>query len=140
MLHNLNNQKEADEAFQFITSEAARGSTVEIKIVKPHNQRTLRQNSALHLCFGQLADQLNSAGFDMKRTLKPGVEIPWTAELVKEHLWRTLQQAVTGKVSTTQLTSSEIDKVFEILAKHLGETTGLEIYFPSIETLLNGKR
>lgn len=90
--------------------------------------------------FQQLADQLNESGFDMKRTLKESVDIPWTPDLVKEHLWRSVQKAVTGKESTTQLTSTEIDKVFEILAKHLGEVTKLEIEFPSIDSLLNKGR
>jgi hypothetical protein len=39
--------------------------------------RTLKQNAALHLMFTQLAQELNEAGFDMKKTLKPEIEIMW---------------------------------------------------------------
>lgn len=95
------------------------------------NQRTLQQNKALHKYFDLLADELNQAGFDMKRTLKPSVDIPWTPENVKEYLWRPLQEAYLHKESTTELTSDQIDKVYEVLNRHLGETTGVTVEFPS---------
>ena len=47
-------------------------------------QRTAKQNRALHLYFTHLADELNSAGLDMRKTLKPGVEIPWDGKSIKE--------------------------------------------------------
>lgn len=95
------------------------------------NQRTLQQNRSLHLYFTLLAEELNQAGYDMKRTLKPSVDIPWTPENVKEYLWRPLQQAYLNKESTTELTSDQIDKVYEVLNRHLGETTGVSVSFPS---------
>lgn len=140
MLHNLNNESEANDAFQFITTEAARGSTVEIKVVKPHNQRTLRQNAALHLMYTQLADQLNDTGNDMRKVLKEGVDIPWSSDTVKDLLWRPIMEAQTGKVSTTQLTTKDIDAVFVTLIRHLGTKLGIELEWPSIDTLLNGRR
>jgi hypothetical protein len=45
--------------------------------------RTMAQNSALHLWLGQVAQTLNDAGLDMKKTLKPNVDIPWTVQLGK---------------------------------------------------------
>ena len=95
------------------------------------NQRTLQQNRSLHLYFTMLADELNAAGYDMRRTLKPGVDIPWTPDNVKEFLWKPLQHAYLDKESTTELTTKEIDKVYDVLNRHLGETTGVTVVFPS---------
>ena len=95
------------------------------------NQRTLQQNRSLHLYFTMLADELNQAGYDMRRTLKPGVDIPWTSDLVKQYLWKGIQEAMLGSDSTRELTTKEIDQVYDVLNKHLGETTGVTVAFPS---------
>lgn len=97
--------------------------------------RTQRQNRALHLLFGILADQLNEAGLDMKKTLRKDVEIPWTASNIKEFLWRPVMTAQLGKKSTTEMTTKDIDRVFETLTRHLGQKFSIELDFPSIESL-----
>lgn len=99
-------------------------------------QRTLRQNRALHLFFTLLADQLNEAGLDMKKTLKPEVDIPWTGETIKEFIWRPIMLAQLGKESTTELTTKDIDAVFLTINRHLGDKFGLVVDFPSVETVL----
>ena len=40
------------------------------------------------------------------------------------------------KQSTTKLESGELDKVYEVLNKTIGERTGVHIDFPSIDQLL----
>ncbi len=99
-------------------------------------QRTLTQNRAFHLYFTQLAEELNDAGLDMRKVLKPEVEIPWTPENIKNHLWRPIQHAYLNKKSTTELTSQEIDKVYDVFNRHVAKF-GIHIPFPSIETLEN---
>lgn len=96
-------------------------------------RRTLNQNAALHLFFKQLSDELTSAGLDMVKTLKPGVEIPWTPEMVKEYLWRPIQEVMTGKESTTELSTKEINQVYEVLIRHMGEKFNITTAFPSEE-------
>jgi hypothetical protein len=100
-------------------------------------QRTIQQNRALHLYCAHLAAGLNAAGFDMKRTLKQDVDIPWNAETVKEYLWRPIQKAQLMKHSTTELTTKEIDEVMDTLTRHLGEKTGVYVEFPNIESLIH---
>lgn len=102
-------------------------------------RRTVQQNKALHLLFTHLATTLNEAGLDMRRTLKHDIDIPWTPNSVKEFLWRPVQNAQLNKDSTTELTTTEIDQVFDTINKHLGERFGLHVPFPSIETLLINK-
>lgn len=103
---------------------------------KVYPTRTKQQNKALHVLFKLLADELNNSGLDMRKTLKPGVEIPWSGGAVKEYLWRPIQEAQLAKKSTTQLTTKEIDEVFDTINRHIGERFGIHIPFPSIEELL----
>jgi hypothetical protein len=103
-------------------------------------QRTLKQNRALHLMYEHLAQELNDAGWDMKRTLKQEIDIAWTKESVKEYLWRPIQELMLKKKSTTELTTKDIDKVMNTLIRHLGEKLGIEIRFPSVETLMMKQR
>lgn len=99
-------------------------------------QRTLQQNRALHLLFNHLAEELNDSGFDMRKTLKPGVEIPWSGKTIKEYLWRPVMKAQLGKESTTEMTTKDIDRVFETINRHLGEKFGLHVDFPSVESIM----
>lgn len=115
--------------------------------MKPHSnsfknqKRTLAQNSAMHLFFGHVAEALNAAGYDLKKTVKimrdGGVDIPWSPIMVKDILWRTIQETRYGKHSTTELSKQkEIDEIHEILNRFLGERMGIEyIPFPSLEVL-----
>ena len=102
------------------------------RIEKP---RTLKQNKAIHLMFTQLAQELNDSGLDMRKTLKPSIDIPWSGKTVKEYLFRPIMTAQLGKESTTEMTTSEIDKVVNTLTKHLGTKFGIQLDFPSIESL-----
>lgn len=97
-------------------------------------KRTLSQNAAMHKLFALLSDDLNEKGLDMKVVLKPSYQIWWTPQSVKEHLWKPLQEVMYQKKSTTELETKEVDRVFEQLAKILGEHHGIEMSFPSIET------
>lgn len=101
--------------------------------------RTLQQNKALHLFCTQLSDTLNSAGLDMRKTLRQDIEIPWTPENVKNHLWRPIQEAMTDKYSTTELDRIEPSQIYEVLMKHLGEKFGIYLPFPSEESLYGEK-
>jgi len=96
-------------------------------------KRTPTQNNALHKYFELLADALNDAGLDMKRTLRQDIDIPWTKETIKEYLWKPIQRAQVMKGSTTELNTSEVSKIYETLNRHLGEKTGVFVPFPSVE-------
>lgn len=100
-------------------------------------QRTLQQNRALHKLFELTAKELNESGLDMRVVLKPGVDIPWNTITVKEYLWRPLQKLQLLKKSTTELSTKDIDAVFDTLNKLLGEKFGKHIPFPGIESLID---
>lgn len=87
--------------------------------------------------FTHLADELNSAGLDMRKTLKPEIDIPWNGKTVKEFIWRPIMKAQLGKKSTTELNTKDIDQVFDTIVRHLGQEHGVSIEFPSMESLMN---
>lgn len=97
------------------------------------DKRTLQQNKALHKFFQMLSDELTEAGLDMVKTLKTGVEIPWTPEMVKEYLWRPIQEVMTDKESTTELDRKEVNQIYEVLIRHMGDKFSITTPFPSVE-------
>jgi len=99
-------------------------------------QRTIPQNKAIHKLFEMMAEALNDAGWDMRKTLKPEVDIPWSKDTIKEYMWKPVMKAQLNKESTTEMTKKDINKVFETLHRHFGEKFGLHITFPSIEQII----
>jgi len=108
--------------------------------MKAPSQRTPQQNKSIHMLFDMLAFELNAGGLDMRVVLKPEIAIPWTAESVKENLWRPFQRAMYQKESTAQLTTVELQHVFETLNRHLGEKFGLHVPFPSLEEVMKANQ
>jgi len=105
-----------------------------LKELKPQSYRTPKQNSSLHLAFTLLANDLNDAGLEMNKVLI--IDIPWSPDTVKKHLFKPVMKAKTLKESTTELdkTNGEIDEIWDIIMKRLGEKWGVEyIPFPSEE-------
>ena len=102
-------------------------------------QRTLLQNRALHKFFDLLAEALNDAGLDVQKTLRHDIEIPWNGTLVKELIWRPVQEAMTNKESTTELETPDPSHIYEVISRYLGAKFGLYVPFPSEETLYQEK-
>jgi len=117
------------------TLQSLNGKEVTIDIKKHKNTRTQRQNRAMHKLFRELSQQMNEQGLTLQQVLRTDVETMMTPKLVKEVIWRPVQKAMYGKESTTQLTTDEVDKVFDVINKHLGKH-GIHVPFPSIETLM----
>lgn len=107
------------------------GSRVEIK-KKKKGKRTLTQNAALHKYCELLAVSLNDAGLDMRLVLRNDIDIPWTMENAKEHLWRPIQRSVTRKDSTTQASTADYSGVHNVLSRHLSEKLGVYVPWPSL--------
>ena len=94
-------------------------------------KRTSQQNRALHKYLAMLADALNDAGLDVQHTLSKPIELPWNEHLAKELLWRQVQVACTGKESTTELDKLEVTEIYQIIDRHLAQTHGISVAFPS---------
>lgn len=125
----FSNQKEAQQ-----TLSQFEGKNVIIKIEKEKGVRSLKQNDAIHLGFQFIADSLNNSGKDMRKVLKPTVDIPWSVKTVKEYLYKPILEAYTAKKSTTEMDKNEPGQVWDIMFKFLGEKHGIEyIEFPHKE-------
>ena len=100
-------------------------------VPKPY---TGKQRRALHLFCKHLADALNDAGLDMRVVLKPSINIPWTKDSVKTHLWKPIQKLMFNKKSTTELFKlGEIGEIHAVITRELGEKHGLDyIPFPAV--------
>jgi hypothetical protein len=93
--------------------------------------RTKKQNASIHLFFRLLADELNANNLDMRKVLKPEVQIEWNEKAIKEYLWKPIQEACVAKKSTTELTTSEVNEIYEILNRHIGQKWGVHVEFPN---------
>lgn len=102
------------------TGEAARRE-------RDASHRTAQQNRALHKWLAMVCDALNDAGYDMKSTLKPEIEISWTPEMAKEYLWRPIQKIMTGKESTADANTRDYDAIRHTITRHIGEKLGVEL-------------
>lgn len=106
-----------------------------------NKQRTIKQNSSLHLWFTQLSKAMNDSCIPLfvKIGNRNTIERTWNMRSVKEFLFRPVMISITDKKSTTQLNTKEIDQVAEPILKWLGEDWKLEVPFPSKETLQSKK-
>jgi len=102
----------------------------------PH-KRSNQENKALHVLFQNIAFELNRLGYqypDMNIVTGEVIEKTYTAEVVKEKIWKELQETMLAKTSTTQLTHNDIELIFEVIAQWLANKD-IVVYFPSIESL-----
>lgn len=104
---------------------------------KEEKLRSELQHRALHLFFQLLAEEMNTAGVDLKLMLKDlPAEIQATKENVKADIWKPIMWAMFQKKSTKELNTKEIDQIYDEINKHFG-SKGLEIpRFPSVEELI----
>lgn len=127
---------ETKESVEFLMKHE--GKTFWAEIGLENGVRTIPQNSALHLGLSLIAKSLNDAGLDIRKVLKPEIEIPWSVWSVKDFLWRPIQKVMTGKKSTTEIDKIEPSEIWEVLMRHLGQKHGIEyIEFPNKKHELN---
>ena len=99
------------------------------------NQRTNQQNRAFHKLFDMTAKVLNNKKIFMDRLASVETPERWTADVVKEYLWRDTQKQEVKKDSTTELSTAEVNIVFKALSLRIKKQWGVTIIFPSMETM-----
>lgn len=99
-------------------------------------KRTEKQNKSLHLYFEKMSNLLNDAGYTVKVVLARTPELDWNGRIFKEMLWRRIQKKKTGKKSSADLDSGEVQIVWEELNRFIGQEFGIHCPWPSIEALL----
>jgi len=70
------------------------------------------------------------------------IEIPWTETAVKEGIWKPIQMALYNKVSTTELTTAEVNQVYEAVEDALASRLSPwePVPFPSEESMSEEQR
>lgn len=98
-------------------------------------QRTIQQNKSIHKYCTMVAEELSNQGQTMQNVIKhiTRVEIHPTKENVKEIIWREIQKALFGKQSTTELNTSQVDKVYQVMSQFLAREFEIDLPFPSKE-------
>lgn len=136
MLYNFQNEKEVLNFREKSEFYINKGYTVDL--IKKMNTRTTKQNSALHLLFTIISNQLNDIGVEFQYFGLKGqvLSVRHTPHLVKEHVWRPIQKALFDIDSTTKLNTIQINEILDVLTKFFAEK-GVVIQFPSKETLNN---
>jgi type I restriction-modification system DNA methylase subunit len=98
-------------------------------------KRTKKQNDAIHLYLEQVAGELQNQGQTLQGIIEKIeiAEIIPTEKNLKEVIWRSFQDALLKKKSTTELTTDEVTKVYEVVAMFLSRNFEINLPFPSIE-------
>lgn len=128
------------KALESIKNQAKKPELVELSVdrafdlgreYEQEKKRTLPQNRAMHKNFEMIAEKLNDAGYDVRKTIK--IDIPFTGMWVKEYMWKPIMKKMFKKDSTTLLKKAgEIDKCHEVLMRELGEKLEIEYHnFPN---------
>ena len=129
----IDSNKSLETVIELLRATFSEFKYLDIDIKIKGKARTNKQNAALHKYFTMLADALNSAGYDMKKTLKPDVDIPWNSDLVKEFMWRPIQKVVIGESSTAKAKAKDYPEIYEVLNRHTAQKLGVSIPWPTID-------
>jgi hypothetical protein len=97
-------------------------------------KRSNQQNRALHKYCTEVAVELNNAGI-AHSVFYRDIEADYTMENIKE-LWRSFARIKYGKTSTAELTTREINEIYDECNRHIAKF-GIHIAFPSYQELIN---
>jgi len=102
--------------------------------------RTELQNRSLHLYFTLLATAFNEAGLTVMVVLKALFKSPnfaWSAHLIKERIWRDIQEQTLGTTSTTKLETVGVSMIYDSINRATSDKLGVSVPFPDKYSLLD---
>jgi len=95
-------------------------------------KRTQQQNKCLHSYLGQLADSLNARGDDFKKVVK--LPVSFTTENIKDYMFKPVMNAMYPEIeSTTDLTTKQMQKVYEVFNNAMAERLCISGDWPNYE-------
>lgn len=108
--------------------------TIELK--KLSSSRSSQQNRALHKFFIIISSELNDLGMEFHYFGVKGQELTtrYTAEIVKNHFWRPIQQTLFNIDSTRKINTKQMNEIIDVVVKFFAEQ-GIYIEFPNIELI-----
>ena len=102
--------------------------------------RTELQNRSLHLYYTLLATAFNDAGLTVMVVLKALFKTPnfaWSAHLIKERIWRDVQEQTLGTTSTTKLDTTNVSLIYDSINRATSEKLGVSVPFPDKYSLID---
>ena len=104
---------------------------------KPEQKRTIKQSRSIHQMFAEIAREALERGIERKTVMESmvGYSCPLDEAFIKE-VWRAIMFTQTGKISTTEMTTAEIDRVYETFNRFWGESFSIHVPFPSFSSLM----
>lgn len=105
-------------------------------------KRTTKQQAAIEVWCDMVASELNAHGIERYNMLNgKHAKSRWSQATVKDGMWREMQTHLfPKKTSTTQLTTAEVDQVFEPLYRYLLEHHQIDVPFPQNETVAEWRK
>jgi hypothetical protein len=91
--------------------------------------RTGKQNKSIHVFRRLLAKELNAKGYTVQNFFKEGFEMPFSEQIVRDHIWVPVQEGVAGKDSSKDLTTIQVQEVYEHINKALSDK-GVHVPWP----------
>jgi hypothetical protein len=125
----VNSQKAFDDLIDLLNTQFEEHHYL-IVDVKTGKQRSAKQNAALQVYCRNLAKELNDNGVDFRTFFKPGFQLKFTETIVKENIWRPVQEAMTGKHSTTKPTRQDYIDIYDVINRKVAEY-GIYVPFPN---------
>lgn len=118
-------------------SENLKKKNAKVEIREVRDARTLKQNSALHLFFTMIANELNELGTEFTYLGVKGLNISvmYTPHIVKEFFWKPIQLTLFDIKSTSKLNTDQINKIIDIVCGFFADK-GVVVAFPNIEDLI----
>lgn len=131
-----------DDDFQMHVRELIKKGGCRIKVTALNATRTIPQNSSLHLWLTQMATEMNDAGLTNRKVwekMAESFDIPVTMEMLKD-IAQNVSFDMFKKKHTSELTTIEMQKLYETLNSAFGQSVGVSIPWPSRESLSDGQR
>ncbi len=107
-------------------------ANLEYEITHNPLNRSINQNSALHLYLAQLEDECRNMGYTMDMIIKKPAEIPITQTLLKD-LFRLYAKKMYAKNSTSKLDKNEFSDVVNTFQRIIAQRLEISLPFPSID-------
>jgi len=120
MKNIINSEKALYDHIDYLRSEFKKHKYLRTD-TKTGKQRSNQQRKALQVYCRQVAEVLNDAGITFRMFFKPGFEVPWSMDIVKDEVWKPVQRALFNKESTTEPLTSEYQQIFEPINIKLSE-------------------
>ena len=135
MIYDLKERKDIAKAEAVFKMHLERQATIELKRIT--NNRSTKQNSALHLFYTFISSELNELGLQYQYTGITGntFELPYTDKLVKEFIWRPIQLALFNIKSTKKIDTKQMNEVMDVIINFFAEKE-IVLKFQSFETLM----